>query len=83
MQDVVTPGQYRGFIVQPIFGPGLTGLVEQAIAKGIKVVASPRSSARTTDRRTAGAGQSANVAFVPPRIGQLGQLVVQACPSRT
>ncbi len=38
LQDVINSGQYSGIIVQPIFGTGLTSLVKQAIAKGIKVV---------------------------------------------
>src|SRR3954447_2638445 len=38
LQDVINSGQYNGFIVQPIFGTGLTQLVAQAITKGIKVV---------------------------------------------
>jgi ribose transport system substrate-binding protein len=38
LQDAINSGQYQGIIVQPIFGTGLTGLVKQAIGKGIKVV---------------------------------------------
>ena len=38
LQDVISSGQYNGIILQPIFGTGLTGLVKQAISKGIKVV---------------------------------------------
>ena len=38
LQDVITSGQYDGIILQPIFGTGLIPLVQQAIAKGIKVV---------------------------------------------
>ena len=38
LQDVISSGQYNGIILQPIFGTGLTGLVKEAISKGIKVV---------------------------------------------
>ncbi len=38
LQDAITSGQYQGIILQPIFGTGLISLVQQAIAKGIKVV---------------------------------------------
>ena len=48
LQDVISSGQYNGIILQPIFGTGLTGLVKQAISKGIKVVNMDRSSARTS-----------------------------------
>jgi ribose transport system substrate-binding protein len=81
LQDAINSGQYRGIIVQPIFGTGLTGLVKQAIGKGIKVVNMDQilGPNLSTDKPQV-AGLSANVAFVPTEIGtKLGNLVVQAC----
>jgi len=81
LQDVINSGQYNGIIVQPIFGTGLTSLVAQAIAKGIKVVnidqilgANPSTAAQPVP------GMSGNVVFVQTEIGQKqGQLVDEAC----
>jgi ribose transport system substrate-binding protein len=84
LQDVINSGQYNGIIVQPIFGTGLISLVKDAIAKGIKVVnldqiLGPNLSTDEPQVK----GLSANVTFVPTKIGtQLGQLVVQACQSK-
>jgi ribose transport system substrate-binding protein len=84
LQDAINSGQYNGIIVQPIFGTGLISLVKQAIAKGIKVVnldqiLGPNLSTDEPQVK----GLSANVTFVPTKIGtQLGQLVVQACKSK-
>jgi ribose transport system substrate-binding protein len=84
LQDVISSGQYNGIILQPIFGTGLTGLVKQAIGKGIKVVNMDQilGPDLSTDAPQV-AGLSANVAFVPTEIGtKLGTLVVQACKAR-
>jgi ribose transport system substrate-binding protein len=84
LQDAINSGQYNGIIVQPIFGTGLTGLVAQAIAKGIKVVNMDQilGPNLSTDQPQV-KGLSANVAFVPTEIGtKLGDLVVQACKSK-
>jgi ribose transport system substrate-binding protein len=81
LQDAINSGQYNGIIVQPIFGTGLTGLVKQAIGKGIKVVNMDQilGPNLSTDKPQV-AGLSANVTFVPTEIGtKLGNLVVQAC----
>jgi ribose transport system substrate-binding protein len=81
LQDAINSGQYDGIIVQPIFGTGLTSLVKQAIAKGIKVVNMDQilGPDLSTDKPQV-PGLSANVAFVPTEIGtKLGNLVVQAC----
>jgi len=81
LQDAINSGQYQGIIVQPIFGTGLTGLVKQAIGKGIKVVNMDQilGPNLSTDKPQV-AGLSANVTFVPTEIGtKLGNLVVQAC----
>jgi ribose transport system substrate-binding protein len=71
--------------VQPIFGTGLTSLVSQAIAKGIKVVNMDQILGPNlgTDQPQV-QGLSANVAFVPTDIGtKLGQQVVAACASKS
>jgi ribose transport system substrate-binding protein len=84
LQDVISSGQYNGIIIQPIFGTGLTGLVKQAISKGIKVVNMDQilGPDLSTDAPQV-AGLSANVTFVPTEIGtKLGTLVVQACQAR-
>ena len=81
LQDAINSGQYQGIIVQPIFGTGLTGLVKQAIAKGIKVVNMDQilGPDLSTDAPQV-PGLSGNVTFVPTQIGtKLGNLVVQAC----
>jgi len=84
LQDAINSGQYQGIIVQPIFGTGLTGLVKQAIGKGIKVVNMDQilGPNLSTDKPQV-PGLSANVAFVPTEIGtKLGNLVVQACKAK-
>jgi ribose transport system substrate-binding protein len=84
LQDAINSGQYGGIILQPIFGTGLIPLVQQAIAKGIKVVnmdqvLGPNYSTDAPQVK----GLSANVMFVPTEIGtKLGNLVVQACQSK-
>jgi ribose transport system substrate-binding protein len=84
LQDVINSGQYNGIIVQPIFGTGLTSLVAQAMAKGIKVVNMDQilGPDLSTDQPQV-KGLSANVTFVPTEIGtKLGDLVVQACKAK-
>ena len=84
LQDVIASGQYNGIILQPIFGTGLISLVQQAIAKGIKVVNMDQvlGPNYSTDAPQV-AGLAANVMFVPTEIGtKLGNLVVQACQSK-
>ena len=84
LQDVITSGQYDGIILQPIFGTGLIPLVQQAIAKGIKVVNMDQvlGPNYATDAPQV-SGLAANVMFVPTEIGtKLGNMVVQACQSK-
>jgi ribose transport system substrate-binding protein len=84
LQDVISSGQYNGIILQPIFGTGLTGLVKEAISKGIKVVNMDQilGPNLSTDAPQV-PGLSANVTFVPTDIGtKLGMLVVQACQAK-
>jgi ribose transport system substrate-binding protein len=85
LQTVINSGQYNGIITQPIVSTGLVPLVEQAIAKGIKVVNMDQilgPSLSTANPQVT--GLSANVTFVPTLIGtQLGQQVVAACASKS
>jgi ribose transport system substrate-binding protein len=83
-QNAISSGKYDGIIVQPILGTGLTSLVSQAIAKGIKVVNIDQILGPdfTTDQPQV-TGLSANVTFIPSKIGtQMGQLAIQACKSK-
>ncbi len=83
-QNAITSGKYDGIIVQPILGTGLTSLVSQAIAKGIKVVNIDQilGADYTTDKPQV-TGLSGNVTFIPSKIGtQMGQLTSQACKSK-
>jgi ribose transport system substrate-binding protein len=85
LQTVISSGQYNGIITQPIESTGLVTLVQQAIAKGIKVVNMDQimgPSLSTANPQVT--GLSANVTFVPTLIGtQLGQQVVAACASKS
>jgi ribose transport system substrate-binding protein len=84
LQTVISSGQYNGIITQPIVSTGLVTLVQQAIAKGIKVVNMDQilGPSLSTDAPQV-TGLSANVTFVPTTIGtQLGQQVVAACASK-
>ena len=83
-QNALSAGKYDGIIVQPILGTGLTSLVTQAVGQGIKVVNIDQilGPDYTTDQPQVD-GLSANVVFIPSKIGQqLGQLTVQACQSK-
>jgi ribose transport system substrate-binding protein len=85
LQTVISSGQYNGIITQPIVSTGLVTLVQQAIAKGIKVVNMDQilGSSLSTDAPQV-IGLSANVTFVPAKIGtQLGQQVIAACASKS
>lgn len=84
LQNVISSGKYQGIITQPIFGAGLAPLVAKAIAKKIKVVNIDQmlGSSYTTDKPQV-KGLSANVTFIPSKIGtQLGQQVIAACASK-
>jgi len=84
LQTVISSGQYNGIITQPIVSTGLVTLVQQAIAKGMKVVNMDQilGTSLSTDAPQV-TGLSANVTFVPTTIGtQLGQQVVAACASK-
>lgn len=84
LQNAIASGKYQGIITQPIFATGLIPLVQKAIAKGIKVVNIDQilGSDLTTDKPQV-KGLSANVTFIPSKIGtQLGQQVVAACATK-
>lgn len=84
LQTAISSGQYNGIITQPIVSTGLVSLVQQAITKGIKVVNMDQimGPSLSTDQPQV-QGLSANVTFVPTKIGtQLGQQVVAACASK-
>jgi ribose transport system substrate-binding protein len=84
LQTVISSGQYNGIITQPIVSTGLVSLVQQAISKGIKVVNMDQilGPSLSTDAPQV-AGLSANVTFVPTKIGtQMGQQVIAACASK-
>lgn len=84
MQTALSSGQYQGIVVQPILSTGLTPLVRQAVAKGLKVVTVDQIlGPKLTTAAPQVAGISASVVFVPTTIGtKLGHLVVRACASK-
>lgn len=84
LQDVITSGQYDGVITQPIYGPALIEVVEQAIAAGLTVV---NIDQILGDDLSTGEpqvdGLSANVTFIPTELGRkLGEQTVEACASK-
>jgi ribose transport system substrate-binding protein len=84
LQNAIQSGKYQGIITQPILGTGLVSLVQQAIAKKIKVVNIDQilGANLSTDKPQV-KGLSANVTFVPSTIGkQLGEQVVAACAAK-
>ena len=81
LQTATSSGDYDAIIVQPIFGTGLIGGVQDAIAAGKKVVNLDQILGKdmSTDQPQV-AGLSGNVVFVPTEIGtKLGKLVTQSC----
>lgn len=84
MQNAIATGKYKGIITQPIFGTALIPLVKKAIAKHIRVVNIDQIlGAKFTTARPQVKGLSANVTFLPSRIGkQLGEQVIAACASK-
>ncbi|WP_082599109.1 sugar ABC transporter substrate-binding protein [Yonghaparkia sp. Soil809] len=84
IQDVIASGQYDGMITQPVFGPALVDVVQQAIDAGLTVV---NIDQILGDDFTTGAtqleGLAANVVFVPSDLGtKLGEQVVDACATQ-
>jgi len=85
LQDVITSGQYDGVITQPIFGPALIEVVDQAIAAGLTVVNIDQilgEDLSTGEPQVE--GLSANVTFIPTELGRkLGEQTVAACESQS
>jgi ribose transport system substrate-binding protein len=85
LQSVINSGGYAGIITQPIENTNLIPLVKQAIKKKIKVVNVDQILGRSpaTDAVQV-KGLSANVVFVPTKIGtSLGQQAAAACRAFT
>ncbi len=84
IQDIIASGQYDGMITQPVFGPAIIDVVEEAIAAGITVVNIDQILGEDfTSGATQVDGLSANVVFVPSELGtKHGEQVVEACASR-
>jgi ribose transport system substrate-binding protein len=84
IQDAIATGKYDGFIVQPVYGAGLVSVVQEALAKGIKVVNIDQILG--ADYTTAAAqipGLSGNVVFLPSAMGKkFGQLATKSCTDR-
>ncbi|MBX3098670.1 MAG: sugar ABC transporter substrate-binding protein [Salinibacterium sp.] len=84
IQDAVASGQYDGIITQPIYGPSILDVVNQAIGAGITVVNIDQilGSDFTTGKSQVD-GLSANVVFVPSELGtKFGEQTVAACASK-
>jgi ribose transport system substrate-binding protein len=81
LQDALAGGQFDGIIIQPIFGPALIPLIEEAIADGAKIaVLDQILGADLTTSEKQVEGLAANVVFVQSEIGRKqGELVVRAC----
>jgi len=85
LQDVINSGQYKGIIVQPIYGAALIPQVKRAIKKGIKVVNIDQIlGAKYTTDQIQVKGLSGNVVFFPSKIGsQLAAQTILACGSNS
>ena len=83
IQDVIASGQYDGMITQPIFGPAILDVVQQAMDAGITVVNIDQILGEDfTTGKTQLDGIAANVVFVPKELGiKFGDQVVEACAS--
>ncbi|CAN5131978.1 ribose ABC transporter substrate-binding protein RbsB [soil metagenome] len=84
IQDAIASGQYDGIITQPIYGPAIIDVVNQAIAAKIKVVNIDQIlGSDFTTGKTQVDGLSANVVFVPSELGKkFGEQTVAACKSK-
>lgn len=84
IQDAIASGQYAGIITQPIYGPAIIDVVNQAIAANIKVVNIDQILGEDfTTGKSQIDGLSANVVFVPSELGKkFGEQTVAACKSK-
>jgi ribose transport system substrate-binding protein len=84
LQNATTGGRFDVIITQPIFGTGLLTGVQDALAKGVKVVNMDQilgEDLSTSEPQVE--GLSANISFVPTEIGRkLGELTIDACASK-
>ena len=83
IQDAIASGQYDGMITQPVFGPAVLDVVQQAMDAGITVVNIDQILGEDfTTGKTQLDGLAANVVFVPKELGiKFGDQVVAACAS--
>ena len=83
IQDAVASGQYDGIITQPIYGPAILDVVQQALDAGITVVNIDQILGEDfTTGATQLDGLAANVVFVPSDLGtKFGEQTVAACAS--
>jgi len=81
IQDVTSSGQYKGIILQPIYGPAEISAVQAAMAAGIKVVNIDQIlGGDWTTTAIQVPSLSGNVVFFPSQIGtQLGTEALAAC----
>ena len=84
IQDAIASGQYDGMITQPIFGPAILDVVQQAMDAGITVVNIDQILGEDfTTGETQLDGLAANVVFVPKELGtKFGEQIVDACASQ-
>jgi ribose transport system substrate-binding protein len=84
LQNAVTGGRFDVIVTQPIFGTGLLTGVQDALAKGVKVVNMDQILGEDlSTSKPQVPGLSANISFVPTEIGRkLGELTVKACASK-
>lgn len=84
IEDVIASGQYDGMIVQPVYGPAIMDVVQEAMDAGITVVNIDQILGEDfTTAETQLDGLSANVLIVPSTLGEkLGQQTVEACASQ-
>jgi ribose transport system substrate-binding protein len=84
IQDVIASGQYDGIITQPIYGPAVLDVVQQALDAGITVVNIDQILGNDfTTGATQVPGIAANIVFVPSDLGtKLGEQVVAACATQ-
>ncbi len=84
IQDAIASGQYDGIITQPIYGPAVLDVTQQALDAGITVVNIDQILGNDfTTGATQLEGIAANIVFVPSDLGtKLGEQVVEACATQ-
>ncbi|GAA3213482.1 hypothetical protein GCM10017690_26600 [Microbacterium terregens] len=81
IEDVIASGQYDGMIVQPVYGPAIVDVVQEAMDAGLTVVNIDQILGEDfTTAKTQLKGLSANVLQVPSELGRkLGEKTVEGC----